>query len=486
MATMTEDSAKTIYLVKAVETSGVTADVWSAEDAEWANQGAAHIVGSEADAGRFVECRARLARDKLVERRPELKRLLARSLARPWLGWLLVLLALIGGVLIDHVGPDKRINILAIPVLGLLVWNLLIYLWLFGQAMTRLFFRRPPKLGRLARWLAGIGDTPGKALGPGSQSIQLTFWQEWGKASLPLAAARAGRFLHLAAAAFATGVIASLYFRGIVNEYRAGWESTFLDAGQLHWLMTLVFGGISGIFAQPIPDLATLEGMRFSAGPGTDAAPWIHRIAGLTAIIVILPRLLLALLAGWRQRWLERHFPLDLQEPYYQRLLGHFRHEAALVAAIPYSITISPQMALHLQQVIHRLFGPKAELAMAEPIAFGGEDELPGSILASKATLHLVIFSLAATPEEENHGALLQRIGEIAPGPGRLLVLVDESGFGQRFAGQAERLAERRQLWSGFLAAIPVRHVLVDLSDADTSLLYRQLDTVLSGSGEAA
>jgi hypothetical protein len=206
----------------------------------------------------------------------------------------------------------------------------------------------------------------------------------------------------------------------------------------------------------------------------------------VTAIIVILPRLLLAALAGWRQAWLERHFPLDLKEPYYQRLLGHFRNEAALVAVIPYSISISPQIALQLQQVVHRLFGPKADIALAEPVAFGGEDDLPVSVVANKATLRLVIFSLAATPEDENHGALLKKIREMAPVSASLLVLVDESGFLERFAGQAERLAERRQLWSRFLEAVPVRYLLCDLSDSDISILYRQLDAVLSNSGEAA
>lgn len=481
---MTEDSAKTIYLVKAVETSGATADLWSAEDAEWANQGAAHIVGSEAGAEKFIECRARLAWDRLVSRRPALRRLQAKAIARPWLGWLLVLLALVGGVMIDHIGPDKRINILAIPVLGLLLWNLLIYLLLLGQAVSRLLFRRQPKLSRVAGMIAGLSGSSGKAAQPESQSVHLSFWQAWSKASMPLATARAGRFLHLAAAAFAAGVVASLYFRGILNEYKAGWESTFLDATQLHWLLTVIFGSVSGFFSISIPDAATLENMRFSAGPGTDAAPWIHAIAGLTAIVVILPRLILAALAGWRQAWLERHFPLDLKEPYYQRLLGHFRNEAAVVAVIPYSISISPQVALQLQQLVHRLFGAKADLALAQPIAFGGEDELPVAVLADNATLRLVIFGLAATPEDENHGVLLKKIRDMAPGAGGLIVLVDESAFRERFAGQVERLSERRQLWSRFLEAVPVRYLLCDLSDTDISVLYRQLDAALANSGE--
>jgi len=474
---MNEDAAKTVCLVKAVETSAEMADAWSADDAAWASQGAAHIVGAEGERERYIECRANLARDRLYERRPELKRLTAKALSRPWLGWLLVLGGLLGGIAVDHIGPGKQINILAIPVLGLLLWNLSIYLLLVGRAVPRLLLRRPRRLSRMVALIAGVRRPAAGA----SQSVASNFWQEWTQASLPLAGARAGRFLHLAAAAFAAGIVASLYFRGIVNEYRAGWESTFLDAEQLHWLMNLVFGGISGLVALPVPTPAELESMRFPGSPGSDAAPWIHRIAILTLLVVILPRLVLALLAGWRQRWLERHFPLDLKAPYFQRLLGGFRNEAARVVAIPYSFSITPQMALQLQAAVQRLYGPKTALTVADAIAFGGEDEIPGGLLAEPASLRLVIFNLAATPEDENHGALLRKLG---PGAADgVLVLVDETAFRQRFAGQAERLAERRKLWRGFLEAVPVRHAFCELGDAEA--LHGSLDAALAIAGEA-
>ena len=481
---MIEDAAKTVCLVKAVETSAGTADIWSADDAAWASQGATHVVGSDADAEKFIDCRARLAWDRLLDRRPELKRLQAKSFARPWLGWLLVVAALLGGVLVDHIGPDKQINILDVPVLGMLIWNLIVYAVLLGQIIARLSFGRSPKLSRLAGWIAGVKRSVDDVLPAVSQSVSASFWQIWGQVCLPLAGARALRFLHLAAAALAAGVIASLYFRGIINEYKAGWESTFLDAAQLHGLMSLLFGAVSTSLAMPLPGLAELEGMRFSAGSGADAAPWIHRIAALVTLVVILPRLALAALAGWRQRRLERRLPLDLKEPYFQRLLGGFRREAVIVSVRPYSFSITPQMALTLAQVVQRLFGPKAELSIAESIAFGGEDELPAVALTTRASLHLVIFNLAATPEEENHGALLKKLGDVTSGT--LLALVDESAFRQRFGAQAERLAERRKLWQRFLAAVPVRHVLCDLSASDGTALYRQLDASLSSAGASA
>jgi hypothetical protein len=475
-ASMIESAAKTIHLVKAVEKAGDT-DFWNAEDANWATHGAAHVVGANATAEKFVAVRARLASERLFERRPEFRRLLGRTVARPWLGWLLVVLALFSGILIDQIGLEKRINLLAIPVFGLLLWNLAIYLWLLLQALPRLFFGGRPIASRVARWIAGIGRSGAETLA--MPSIPAAFVQSWSQASLPLAGARIARFMHLAAAAFGLGVIASLYFRGVIHDYRVGWESTFLDADQLHAFLGFLFAGMPAALAPAMPDLATLEAMRFPASAGADAAPWIHRIAGLLLLVVVLPRLGLALLAGWRQGWLEGHFPVDLSEPYFQRLLGHFRNEAARVAVLPYSTSLTPQAALRLQQAVQRLFGAQSEVLLAEPVPFGGEDGL--SMVAGEANLRLVIFSLAATPEVEHHGALLQKLRAE-----RLLVLVDESAFLLRFASQPERLAERRKLWSSFLQAIPVPHVLADLDNPDSELLHAQLDTCLGDTGGEA
>src|SRR5436853_594858 len=57
-----------------------------------------------------------------------------------------------------------------------------------------------------------------------------TFATEWSHLATPLYVARAARLLHAAAALFAAGIVAGLYLHGIAVEYRASWESTFLDA----------------------------------------------------------------------------------------------------------------------------------------------------------------------------------------------------------------------------------------------------------------
>ena len=67
-------------------------------------------------------------------------------------------------------------------------------------------------------------------------AIQLR-WQQVAQA---LTVQRWKRVLHLSAAAWAVGVALSLLMRGLVVEYRVGWESTFLDAGQVHSILSLL------------------------------------------------------------------------------------------------------------------------------------------------------------------------------------------------------------------------------------------------------
>ena len=106
--------------------------------------------------------------------------------------------------------------------------------------------------------------------------------------------ARIARALHIGAAAFALGALASLYARGLAFEYRAGWDSTFLDADGVQRLLAVVLWPATALAGFPLPDAPTLAALRFSTGPGENAARWIHAHAIGVVAVVVLPRLLLA------------------------------------------------------------------------------------------------------------------------------------------------------------------------------------------------
>ena len=88
---------------------------------------------------------------------------------------------------------------------------------------------------------------------------------DWFRLAAPLYTMRAARILHFAAAALALGVIAGLYVRGLAFEYRATWESTFLDAANVHWLLAALLAPGSALSGIAMPGVAQLESIRAPA-----------------------------------------------------------------------------------------------------------------------------------------------------------------------------------------------------------------------------
>jgi hypothetical protein len=91
-----------------------------------------------------------------------------------------------------------------------------------------------------------------------------------------------------------------------------------------------------------------------------------------------------------------------------------------------------------------------------------GEEDMAAAAFAigahRVADLHVVVMSLAATPEAENHGVVIAAARDAAHRarpPAGVRIVVDESPYAARLAGDAtlaSRLEERRRLWRNFVA----------------------------------
>ena len=479
---MNEASARHVILTRAFETAESPDKPWSDADAAWASRAAAEVVGTDAEADRFLARRGALAAERLGERDRKIRRIADASTWHPWSARALIAGTAVAGVLTDAIGPAQQVNILAFPLLGLLGWNLVVYLIVALRALGSLTRSGPRRLGPVSRLVARLAGSAGNAvMDVAKASPAALFRAEWARVSAPLTVARVGRVMHLSAMAFALGAIAALYLRGLVFEYHAGWESTFLDAGQVQQILALVLGPAAAFSGLTLPDAAHLEAIRFSVGPGENAASWIHLYAVTIAGVVLLPRALLALMGGLMGRRLEKRFPLPLGDAYFQRLLRGFTGQAARVHCVPYSYELSPASALALRERVAQEFGPRGSLTVAPCVAFGDEDTLPDSVLpASPATLVLPLFSLTATPEAENHGAFLAALASRLPPGTPLAALVDESGFHSRFEGQGKRLEERRSAWRRLLEQQDVAPLFIDLErltpDAHSDILSGILD----------
>ena len=486
---MNEASARQVLLLQALETGGGPGLRWTAQDSAWASRAALESTTASAAADEFVAERARHAMLSLAPREPAVAGELARR-GWPRLGWLwAAAIGLLAGGLADAIGSGQRINLLAPPVWGVVAWNLLVYLLLLWGTARAALARRPAVAGPVTRGVqAWLGRWHRRRAG-GDAAVAQAFMLAWAQNSAPLNTARAAGLLHTAAAALGLGLLVGLYARGLVLDYRAGWESTFLDAGQVHaalaWLMAPAVA-LSGI---AVPDAAALQALRWSPEQplaGVSAAPWIHLYALTLTLFVVLPRAALALWSGWRARRLSQHFFLALDGPYFQRLLRHRQGGAARVQVLPYAQAPAPRAEQGLRALVEQTFGDAAQMYIAPVVAFGAEDEPAAATwLPAGTTLVVALFDLTATPEAENQGRFVERLS-LAPAsaaasgaPPGVAMLIDETAFAKRFGATGERIAQRRVAWRTLAETLGKTPVFVDLAVPDLPAAEQALQAAL-------
>ncbi len=441
---MKEDGARRLALVRAIETADPAETLLTRADRLYATgAGLAEVeAGVDRREGkrrddRFLERRSALAFDRLAARYPAVVQADRRARWPGWLNWLLPLAALALGFASNAV-DGRRLSIIAFPMLGMVLWNLAIYVLLILKGLRRLGPARkdppPHPLTSLVERIAGPGRAAASAHQPlgGALTRFLRDWMSW---SAPLTNSRAARVLHLSAAAIAIGLLMGMYLRALGTEYRAGWESTLLGPEAVHALVHFMLWPASLVTGVQLPDVAEMQALRWGpGGTGVNAGPWLHLYAASALLFIIVPRLVLA---GWnalRVARLSSHFPIPGKEDFYvRRLIRSVRGGSSLVRVVPYSFHPPERAQRQLERVLADVLGEKTRTALEPPIAYGNEDEWLESLdlVTSDADHLIVLFNLSATPEAENHGALVsgirRRIAEAKSGAG-LAILLDESG----------------------------------------------------------
>ena len=289
-------------------------------------------------------------------------------------------------------------------------------------------------------------------------------------ATRTLQAQRATALLHAGAALLVLGLLLSIYGRGLVLDYRAGWDSTFLTAPQVRAVLGWVLGPAATLTGWGLPDAATLAGLRWAAGGGGDsAARWIHLFALTLAGAVLLPRSLLALAAFWRARRTARHLTLPMVGPYFQALLRDAPARQRPVTVLPYSFNPDARQRAALPATLAGVLGAGAQPQISPCLPMGAEDDLARQLPPVLADTVVALLALSATPERETHGAFVRTLAATLPARCELQVWVDSSGYRQRLGAAPEagsRLAQRRSAWQHLLAemALPAP-VFVDLAE---------------------
>ena len=467
---MNEQGARRVVLVRAIETADTGHQVLSEDDRKYASRSARELAAWQASDSKsavtqdlFLEQRSEQILKRLAERTPAFGAFQKRALGLPGFWAALPVLALFAGALLDRIADPHRVDLLSAPLLFIIGWNLLMYVVLLVWALIPNRKAGWAGQGLLRRLSVGKTVAPRKLPAPLASGLT-SFLAEWAQLSEPLTRARLSRTVHLSAAAFALGAVLSLYARGLLTQYGAGWESTFLDATQVHTLLSWLFTPALTVF--PFLQgftLADIEALRFAPGVATAGGAaiagagerWVHLYGATILLLVILPRLLLALFAGLRARRLARRFPLDLEHPYFRKLADSIgAGTPAVLRVLPYSFTLDEARDRGLWTVAAMALGAQARVLLRPTVPYGEE---PKEALRETGfdeagvTVTAALFNLAATPEKENHGAFLDYLSRHSKRG--VAVLLDESGMLERAAGQAgldARVNERIALWRQF------------------------------------
>jgi len=460
---MDEAAARRVVLLQAFDAAETP--LWTREDAAWATQLALRSLPPDAPLERLLAERARHALQRLEPR----DRAVRQWLARPGWRWRWVLLAAllggIGGLGIDLLGRNQIVDVLAPGVWGVVAWSFAVYLLLafvpLGGASSA-----EPAAGSLRRALLSWWQ---RAAGSGPLRVAS---RRWAELSAPLTLARITVLLHVAAAALAIGLLGSMYLRGLVLDYRAGWQSTFLDGASVHTLLAPLLAPASALTGIAVPDAAAIDALRLTAPTqqaGASAAPWIHLYAATLALAVVLPRLLLAMVALVQAQLRARRLQVPLNDAATQRAVQALRRQKSQVHVCPYAQTPSAQSTLGLRALLQREFGDDLQLRIDATTAVGDEDEAARRLAATPATVRVVLVDLAAIPEDD-HQARFVRALQSATASVPLFVVADESAYRQRFAGLPERIDERRTAWRRWAASLELRLSLVALDGFDAAL----------------
>ncbi len=502
---MTESDLRRVCLLAAFERP--MTPPWREADALWASDEARRRCGSQASLDRWAAARAECGLTRLAERSPGLGAWLARAtpmrLGLRGLGAAVALAGLFAGATLGSIGRLDRFDLLAPPLVGLLAWNLAVYAGLltwgvglvlrrsvsrtegasaargdagFAAALVRMIHRlkrawRDP-LGRSA------GDSSALGLEAEPAAALARFHGQWARWCMPLWKQRLTLALHLAAAAVALGALGALYLRGLAFELRAVWDSTFLVPQQALTVLGWVLGPASALSGLTLPSVDAFASLRSSVGSGENAARWIHLWAVTLAIFVVLPRLLLASVAGLQAHRLARSMPIAwLDEPALAALATQHGRGDVRVRLLPYRIEPGDQARQALREQLTAALGRAPTLDWMAAAAEGDEE-----VCAARAASHpkaassasdgpstpLAWMSAAQTPERETHGRLILALtaASRATGAARRFI-VDETGFGSRLTAHDARLrrAERRQAWAALAEEIGHQAVFVDLSE---------------------
>jgi hypothetical protein len=337
---MRQRALQSVLLVHAIEQSDVAGDALSLEDRAQASREAAdgHQLPAipdmskqiDGDSERFLARRADALLARLRVRSPGVDRILAAAAGPTGFDRSILVLAFLLGVGLAFADGARRIDIFAYPLIGLVLWNLIVYVILIVRTFQSPRQAAHPAAtvpvrevlagqsdGFFRRWLVRSYANRVRAridalithsigfnapLAPGLRR----FAADWWEVGRPLFRDRARRLLHLAAIVAAVGLMVGYGLRGWLLRQVAGWGASVFGPTSAHTALVTLYGAaaaVSGASIPPAPELQSLAWRIGATTGGGPAGPWLYLIDWTALLYVVLPRLLAVIittLSLWR------------------------------------------------------------------------------------------------------------------------------------------------------------------------------------------
>jgi hypothetical protein len=365
----------------------------------------------------------------------------------------------------SHVaGLGNSFDLLALPLVLILLWNAVVYaFWFYGLITDTGADRGTGLVAHLiGKKIHALDGAQAENKARRAYVGAVTSWlRAWGTPKV-------ASWFHAGSACFVLGLLAAIYIRGLNKEYFVAWESTWLSARGVSTVVGGLLAPASWVSGIPLPDSPDdwNQLKRVAGATGGNAGPWIHLYAITLMGWIVLPRLLLFCASSVRARRLRSKPPeWDLEEPYLRRILGQARQGGDFnVAILPFDIK-NPGMIRDgvyrdaFERLVRETWGQGARPCWLECATYGDEDGIWDDTWADSVKCEgaVLLFDLHATPEDEVHGALLDAVLKHFSGDRRGVLTVVESA---RF--NPDRLKSRLALWQELAGKRNVRMFPVD------------------------
>lgn len=328
MLLVDENLARDALLVMALEreeATGLLPKLQSAAATEqaWAGAHCGECVLSDGEWIRLVlEPRTSLIVSDVGTRCHSIRILRDESVARRHALELFLSVAFFTGLFGDRLSNPEYIDLIAAPLGLFIAWN-----WLFiSYSFFRFFWPSTGSGGRPGFWL-GLGHqllTRRASDTPDLVRVAQAYHFRWIEAAGELMRARVKRTQHGAAIAVAMGALVSLLWAAWHKEFRVGWASTLCRAPCVHLLHSAFFYPTQflpqSIAAAPFSLEEISELHHWERPDRGEGERWLRLVSLMLLTTVVMPRAGLVMMWSWRIDRLRKSVPLNLGDPYFQRL----------------------------------------------------------------------------------------------------------------------------------------------------------------------